>query len=194
MTPSPQDWAAPFARSPYRLRFELGGETYGNLTEPIARFLQAFERARRLADATFDDDARLLAVVCMGSPKQFKRLYKLGFERKTRIAKWRAPWHFAPEDAAPAFWRSFDVSQPATGRDIVLWSAVAHEMPIEPAVAGDFRLIGSCKSVPVLMHIYDDRGADLIAPSPEGLEHIRNDFDDWILDYDRARIEAAFGS
>lgn len=44
----------------------------------------------------------------------------------------------------------------------------------------------------VLFHLYDDRGADLIAADREILRPIFERFCNWILEYDRERIEAAF--
>lgn len=44
----------------------------------------------------------------------------------------------------------------------------------------------------VLFHLYDDRGADLIAADREILRPIFERFCNWILEYNRERIEAAF--
>jgi hypothetical protein len=45
----------------------------------------------------------------------------------------------------------------------------------------------------IILHMYDDRGMDLIAPLAATLRPIYNRFSNWILDYDRARIEETFG-
>lgn len=44
----------------------------------------------------------------------------------------------------------------------------------------------------VLFHLYDDRGADLIAGDRETLRPIFEQFREWILEYDRERIEKLF--
>lgn len=44
-----------------------------------------------------------------------------------------------------------------------------------------------------LYHVYDDRGADLVAESKETLRPLYHDFNQWILDYDRKKIEILFG-
>jgi hypothetical protein len=46
----------------------------------------------------------------------------------------------------------------------------------------------------VILHMYDDRGLDLIAKGKEALEGIYHTFHAWILDYDRPRISQIFRS
>lgn len=43
-----------------------------------------------------------------------------------------------------------------------------------------------------LYHIYDDRGADLVAESKETLCLLYHKFNQWILDYDRERVDKIF--
>lgn len=44
----------------------------------------------------------------------------------------------------------------------------------------------------VIVHMYDDRGLDVIASCTDALVSLYRDFNTWILDYDRAKIEAIF--
>lgn len=44
----------------------------------------------------------------------------------------------------------------------------------------------------ILFHLYDDRGADLVAADKEFLRPIYERFNSWILDYDREKIDAIF--
>jgi hypothetical protein len=44
------------------------------------------------------------------------------------------------------------------------------------------------------MHMYDDRGLDVIASGKESLRTIYHAFNPWILDYDRGRIDQVFMS
>ena len=37
-------------------------------------------------------------------------------------------------------------------------------------------------------HVYDDRGCDLLATSPETIRDIYDKYNDWILDYDRNEL------
>jgi hypothetical protein len=43
-----------------------------------------------------------------------------------------------------------------------------------------------------IFSIYDDRGCDLVATKKEALKEIYHVFNDWILDYDRSRINKLF--
>jgi hypothetical protein len=43
-----------------------------------------------------------------------------------------------------------------------------------------------------IFSIYDDRGCDLVATKKETIEEIYHVFNDWILDYDRSRINKLF--
>jgi len=44
----------------------------------------------------------------------------------------------------------------------------------------------------ILFHLYDDRGADLVAADKESLRPSYEKFTSWILDYDREKITAIF--
>ncbi|MET3659315.1 DUF3885 domain-containing protein [Sporosarcina psychrophila] len=43
-----------------------------------------------------------------------------------------------------------------------------------------------------IFHVYDDRGCDLVAKSPEAIRSIYAKYNDWILDYDREKIDKVF--
>jgi hypothetical protein len=43
-----------------------------------------------------------------------------------------------------------------------------------------------------ILHVYDDRGCDLLATSPESIRNIYEGYNDWILDYDRNEIDKVF--
>lgn len=44
----------------------------------------------------------------------------------------------------------------------------------------------------IILHVYDDRGMDLIAASVEDLKAIYEQHKDWILDHDRSSVEELF--
>lgn len=62
LEPFSEQWLAPFRSSPFSLRFELGGETFGN-DAPVPRFMQAFGRARQVAREVFEDSQRMFGIV-----------------------------------------------------------------------------------------------------------------------------------
>ncbi|MFD1206338.1 DUF3885 domain-containing protein [Sporosarcina contaminans] len=44
----------------------------------------------------------------------------------------------------------------------------------------------------MIYHLYDDRGCDIIAVNIEDLRELYEKYNDWILDYDRERIDLLF--
>ena len=195
-----KNWDLGLSKSDFRLRFELGGEVFHNIDQPVPRFLQAFDRARAIADALFAPNAKVYGVVSMQRPRVFGRLKKLGFDMSLETERWKALCHYADlddidEDVDVNWnWRRFDVSGNRVMRDTLIWGAITPEMPIAPRISGDVFLIGDGPVAPVLMRIYDDRGMDVMSETAAGLQKIRADFDAWILDYDRDRIDGVFGS
>ncbi len=63
-------------------------------------------------------------------------------------------------------------------------------MPIYPSAPVVIFLIEP--NVPVMLHVYDDRGMDLISDDPTKLTGLYSDFADWLLYYDRNRMAAMF--
>ena len=49
-----------------------------------------------------------------------------------------------------------------------------------------------CSDENVLFHLYDDRGADLCAENKEKISHIYYGLNDFILEYDREKIDSIF--
>ncbi len=43
-----------------------------------------------------------------------------------------------------------------------------------------------------IFHVYDDRGCDLLATSPDAIRDIYKKYSDWILDYDRNKMKDIF--
>ncbi|WP_420916570.1 DUF3885 domain-containing protein [Paenibacillus thiaminolyticus] len=50
------------------------------------------------------------------------------------------------------------------------------------------------KTKKMIYHLYDDRGCDVICADVDPLRPLYEEFNDWILDYDREKIEALFGA
>jgi len=193
-------WDAAFRDSPYRLRFELGGETLSNLTRPVPRFLQAFDRARTIADALFPDAGAITAILA-GSPEPdvfapqagppFEALHALGFRAPAPCAQWRGP--LIPDDPESGVldWRAIR-GVDSIMRDTLLWTSISLEMPLAPKAAVRTYLVDGQRNV--MLHVYDDRGMDVQAADPARIAPLYRRFDAWLLDYDRPRMAAAFGA
>ncbi|CAH8768799.1 hypothetical protein PDENDC454_25074 [Paenibacillus dendritiformis C454] len=44
----------------------------------------------------------------------------------------------------------------------------------------------------MIYHLYDDRGCDVICAALDPLRPLYEEFNDWILEYDREKIEGLF--
>jgi hypothetical protein len=193
-------WATRFGAEDVRLRFELGGEVFDNTVQQIPRFLQAHRRASALADALFSGNC--MAVVAWGgNPPNASGLsdgVKNGFEALQFtgfgvpcINEWQATLYPDPDDEAHVWaLRSCDLGNGKVARDTLLWHAVAHEMPIYPKASVLTFLLDPSASV--MLHVYDDRGMDVIAFDPAKLDGLHSNFSEWLLDYDRERMAKLF--
>jgi hypothetical protein len=180
--------------SPYRLRFELGGESLSNVTQSIPRFIQAFTRARDVADAILIDET-IVAVVGSPLPKTklfppdgdgFRALREIGFISPS-VGEWRAPRYRG--DGA-CLWKRFDIGSNRLLRDTLLWCSVSAEMAINPKVPVSIYLVEPTHRI--MLHVYDDRGMDVWAAIPDVLARAYVTFDRWLLDHDRPRMAVAF--
>ena len=74
---------------------------------------------------------------------------------------------------------------------IPLLKAICNQdMGIKPKIYHDVFFINIKKET--IFHVYDDRGCDLLATSPETIRDIYDKYNDWILDYDRNEIDQVF--
>jgi hypothetical protein len=199
-------WDRPFYRPlAFYLRFELGGEIFRNVHEPVPRFIQAFDRARAVADAVFRSSTALWAIC--GIPgedhpniaarnraysKRFAALHSLGFKipGSPTTPTWTAPHpHYVDDPEIAEFsWRAFDLTGERALRDALIWNSIAYEMEIRPKSPIDSFLVDYEHGL--MLHIYDDRGLDVFATDPMTVLSVYQEFNDWLLDYDRPRIDA----
>jgi hypothetical protein len=192
-------WATRFAEIDVRLRFELGGD-FDSATQQIARFLQAHGRASAMADALFCRNC-VAVVAWNGHPPKlaglpddtadgFAALQSTGFSAH-QTGQWRATLYPDPNDEAYVWeCRSYELGHDKVARDTLLWHAIAAEMPVYPSAPVVTFLLDPSRSV--LLHVYDDRGMDLISDNPAKLRGQYSEFSDWLLDYDRERMAKLF--
>lgn len=193
-------WASRFAAEDVRLRFELGGEEFDNTVQQVPRFLQAHRRASTLADALFSGNC-VAVVAWNGHPPYpaglpdntkdgFVALQSTGFNAP-QMNEWQATLYPDPDEEAYVWdLRSYDLGRDKVARDTLLWHAIASEMPVYPSARVVTFLLDSSRSV--MLHVYDDRGMDVIAYDPAKLHGLHTDFADWLLDYDRERMAKLF--
>ena len=169
------------------------------------RFLQAIDRSRAVASAAFASSSSLCAVTSTFEGERrsnrqwssFQSLRALGFEyqfgQAERVKQHEAEYIQEAGDELYCYWRVAEFPNEPRAIAALLWASVAKELDVLPKS----RWIGSIYVVDfdrgIALHVYDDRGMDLIAVDPSALRPIYEEFTDWLLDYDRPRIEAKFG-
>ena len=193
-------WAPRPAEEDIRLRFALGGEEFDNTVQQVPRFLQAHRRASTVADALFSESC-VAVVAWNGRPPcleglvddvkdGFVALQSTGFAAP-QINAWQAILYPDPDDEAYVWnLRSYELGRDKVARDTLLWHAIASEMPIYPSAPVVTFLLDPSTSV--MLHVYDDRGMDIVAYDPARLHGLYSNFADWLLDYDRERMAKLF--
>lgn len=194
-------WDEPFRHPAFYLRFELGG-AFSNVHEPVPRFIQAFDRARAIADAVFRSSVTVLAVAASMEPStdSFADLQSIGFriEGRRKLADsakkhvrpaWRAPFNPTDDDpeAPELHWRAFDLKGERMLRDMLIWNSIACEMSVGPKAAVHSFLVNFERGL--MIDVYDDRGMDVFATDPPAVLPIYQEFNSWLLDYDRPRMD-----
>jgi hypothetical protein len=96
------------------------------------------------------------------------------------------------KDRPKAHWQSFDITKNLSNRDVIIWCATTYEAAIYPKAPVIPFLVDMGSGI--LIHIYDDRGMDVIALDRETLTNVYRMHERWLLNYDRQRIVEAFGS
>jgi len=190
---------AMFYEAAFGLRFELGGD----LEMGPIRFLEALDRARAVAAELFSGSETLCAFVSIyGGPRATKRQWsalqqlqhmgfrhpfgpasKVGLNDEDHIAQfgedvfqycYAAP--FAKDDAALA---------------ALLWASIAMET-IGPKARWISKIHIADLQKRLALTAYDDRGMDVAGPDRLALLPLYRKFNAWLLDYDRAAMDAKF--
>lgn len=131
---------------------------------------------------------------CAGLPdgieNGFDALQSTGFDAP-QIHKWDAILYPDPDNEAYVWdLRSYDLGRDKVARDTLLWHAIASEMPVYPSAPVVAFLLDPGTSV--MLHVYDDRGMDVIAYDSAQLHRLHSDFAHWLLDCDRERMRKLF--
>ena len=189
-----------FYESKFALRFDLGGDHQMGIT----RFMQALDRVRAVASLVFEgSDSLTVAIPYYGSrasrpaPAVIRRaLTSVGFAGTIESLRRMAP---RDEDEAEAEAegnkRFLCVLEVPNRSDQILpfiWASLANEMPIAPRIYCLARAYIMDMKRGLILYPYDDRGMDVVATSPDLLHPCYVQFNDWLLDYDRERIERTF--
>lgn len=184
-----------FYSHPPALRFELsqGGS-------PIRQFRAAMDRALTILAGVFPAGGHVTAVFrhhghsgdSLFEPArgQLHALRRLGIAVPRAREIWLDPLAEPEEDALP-FVPTLAFEASAERLEELLWGALAVDLGIHPRHAASLYLFDPASGL--LAHPYDDRGLDLAGPK-DALLPLYHRHRDWLLDYDRAAMDAVFGN
>lgn len=186
-----------FYHAPIAIRFEIGGE------EPV---YQGQEKGRWKANPAY----------LSGAQKRATAIYEALPEKPQLLRIDTYPDEETAEELAERICRCAGLPVPHETRAgmvedegdqfeqvTLYWDlskiTFAPETLLLEIIRGD---IGGCEAFvssvfflahgPILYHLYDDRGLDVLGGSRETILPLYQEFQDWILDYDRPQIDAVF--
>lgn len=183
------------------LRFELGGEGFGS-DRPIRRFVQAHERANTISQTLFENSSEVFVLLSSygtekPKKKRLKSLKLCGIKRREIQYLCREPQQDAEHIAAFGndIFRHWEVAKLEDRRAIseILWLGIASEMAIEPSFRGSLSAYLVDLSNGLMLHVYDDRGMDIIATNEVPLKKLFTTYRSWLLEYDLPQMPAMFG-
>lgn len=167
---------------------------------PIRRFIQAFDRADRIATALFTESGEVWALVSTDgdeSPrkKRLKPFKRCGLRKPDFDYLGATPQN--DEDHIAEFetdlyrhWDAVRLNEPIMIREI-LWLALGAELGIRPAMRASVYLVGFENAV--ILHPYDDRGMDIISMNKDELSGLYRDFNSYLSEHDMPRMTASLG-
>ena len=188
---------------PIGVRFELSGEQ--------AEHEEAIERAHTRAEAIFQttfaqtDEVWVLASKPYHLVPTFWRRWVR--EPSSVLALRRLGSAFAPDDWAHrhearvssvtddyrSTWSELSVrtSPDRVDHSRLLHVTAGYERGLGDRDWWDTHFVDPARGI--VFYMYDDRGLDVMATSPDAIRHVLEAHADWVLEYDRDRIEATFG-
>jgi hypothetical protein len=183
------------------LRFELGGEEFG-IDRPMRRFLQAHGRSEAIAQTFFENSSEIHVLLSsygteQPKKKRFRPFKRCGIKRSRFKHFSKTPqhddWHIA-EFGSDRF-RHWDIAKLEDKKTVseIIWLAIASEMAVEPKLDGSSSAYLLDVSRGLLLHVYDDRGMDIVASEAAPLRELFRKFKPWLLEHDLPSMSAKFG-
>lgn len=183
------------------IRFELGVDyDHSNAYENSPYLQQVYNRAITLFKSLHSPDDDIYIVVDVNEyadgykhkSKTFSRYIK---EKSVlyRLNQKTIPYIFSDDDDdGTCKTHRFTLQcKPSDFKYISMLKAICNnDMGIRPSILDRVYFININRKT--IFHVYDDRGCDLLATSPETIREIYDKYNDWILDYDRNEIDQVF--
>ncbi|MBT2641536.1 DUF3885 domain-containing protein [Bacillus sp. ISL-41] len=185
------------------IRFELGVEFDRDYNDENSPYVQeVYKRAISLFHSLHSNNEEIIIVVDADDYEDGKtykhrgRIISPYLYEKTALYKLQhkgLPYVF-PEDDEEGKYKTHRFALRCKVSDlryIPLLKAICNQdLGIQPSVSHRIYFLNVQRQT--IFHVYDDRGCDVLAASPEAIKDIYQRYNRWILDYDRAEIDKVF--
>lgn len=181
-----------FYNNPGGLRFELseGGDW-------LDQFELAYKKAQEVCSSIFDDEFVVCVRIFGGKSllsvlHVIKELRYIGLYPSIEKEYWKEKIEEDPDWATgeDEFCHTVAYMLPKDALNKLLWCSLASNQGIKPCPAAQYYLFDFKKSIEVWA--YDDRGMDVVGPNRQLLADLYNRFSHYLLEYDKARMDASF--
>ena len=185
-----------FHKHPGGLRFELceGGSH-------LEQFLTALRKAMTICADVFPAGSRLTLCVRIHTKSnpsahraELRELRNAGLHLPKTHEVWLEPLN--PDDwfetTEPEWWLNVAFEVPLELMQNILWCAVARDFAMSKPNPGCLLYLFNLQSE-LIVWPYDDRGMDVVGPNHEALAGLYAKHSGWLLEHDRAEMDAVFG-
>ncbi|MFD0051733.1 DUF3885 domain-containing protein [Actinomycetes bacterium NPDC127524] len=184
------------------IRFELGAEWKREYSYPNSPYvLGYYKRVIALFEALHSSDDDIFVIMDVNDcdkGKYGKRKFSnfSPYVEKPLLYKLKheiMPYLY-PEDDQEGIYRTHRFSLKCKTAELTykpLLKAICNQdLGLKPMMSHSVYFINIHKKT--IFHAYDDRGCDVLAASPDTIRGMYELYNDWILDYDRPRIDKVF--
>lgn len=182
------------------IRFELGDPKL-DMSQKERYLREAGDRAVHVYRLLHREDDELLVVTnahFLDRPRRHEWKLNVYLRRVNdyrilrKLSQVAIPYIYADEEDENIETHRFVLE--CRGRDLrsahLVRSLCNTDFDIKPSIKHEVYVIN--QTTGTIFHVYDDRGCDVIATSRAALREVYQACNDWILEYDRQRIEAIF--
>ncbi|WP_453996178.1 DUF3885 domain-containing protein [Bacillus nitroreducens] len=184
------------------IRFELGVEWFTDIDDHNSRYVRdCYNRAITLFEALHSPTDDLYIVIDVNDYDKGKSLKQQlknfsPYVKKSllyRLKHQELPYIFPEEDEEGTYktHRFTLTCKPSDMNYVRLLIAICNQdLGLRPRMLHRTYFVNINRKT--IFHVYDDRGCDVLAASPSTLKDVYTRYNDWILDYDRTKIEKLF--
>lgn len=185
------------------IRFELGVERKREYNFEDSLYLQGvYKRAITLFESLHSKDEEIFVVVDVndfGDGRTYKhkaRIFPPYVYEKSILykLKHKEMAYIFPEDDDDGKYKTHRFILKCKVADIkyisLLKAICNQDLGIQPNVFHRIYFLNIKRKT--IFHVYDDRGCDVLATSPESIRDVYHTFNHWILDYDKDKIDKVF--